>query len=357
MNGVKSIAFHRSVLTFLVYLLCVPAVVYSQSSFYEGKTLTIVQGRRPGGTGDLRVRAIIPFLQKYIPGNPTIVNEYMPGGGGRKVTNFIARKARANGLTIANTTVGTVVNAVVGAPGVQYELDKLVYLGSPYSTNYAVFVTSKASGLDSLEKLRTVPGIRIGGQSVGFITYIEGRVFAYFLDLKDPAFVTGYSGSEMDLALLRNEIDARANSGETLLTRQRDALEKGLVRVHAALEAPKGYRIDNPVFKDLPALESLVKSDIERKALALARSFRGSGTPWVAPPGVPKEHVATLRAAMTKTFKDPEFFKNYKRLTGVEPTPLLPEEQEKAIMEHPRDPEVIKLVKNWAGPGPLLPRQ
>ena len=45
----------------------------AQTSFFQGKTITIVQGRDPGGTGDLRVRALVPFLQKYIPGNPTIV--------------------------------------------------------------------------------------------------------------------------------------------------------------------------------------------------------------------------------------------------------------------------------------------
>ena len=33
-----------------------------------------------------------PILQRYIPGNPTIVNEYMPGGGGEKpLTTFTGR--------------------------------------------------------------------------------------------------------------------------------------------------------------------------------------------------------------------------------------------------------------------------
>ena len=62
----------------------VPVVSTAQTSFFQGKTITIVQGRDPGGTGDLRVRALVPFLQKYIPGNPTIVMEFMPGGGSRK---------------------------------------------------------------------------------------------------------------------------------------------------------------------------------------------------------------------------------------------------------------------------------
>ncbi len=50
-----------------------PEAAFSQASFFQGKTITIVQGRDPGGTGDLRVRALVPFLQKYIPGNPTII--------------------------------------------------------------------------------------------------------------------------------------------------------------------------------------------------------------------------------------------------------------------------------------------
>ena len=45
----------------------------AQAPFYQGKTITIIQGRGPGGTGDLRVRALVPFLRKYIPGSPTIV--------------------------------------------------------------------------------------------------------------------------------------------------------------------------------------------------------------------------------------------------------------------------------------------
>ena len=31
--------------------------------FYKGKTLTVIEGRNPGGLGDLRVRATLEFLQ------------------------------------------------------------------------------------------------------------------------------------------------------------------------------------------------------------------------------------------------------------------------------------------------------
>ncbi len=60
---------------------------------------------------------------------------------------------------------------------------------------------------------------------------------------------------------------------------------------------------------------------------------------------------------MRKTFKDPAFLKEFKKLTADEATPLLPEAQEKAIKNIPRDAEVIALFKTLAGNDPLPVRQ
>jgi hypothetical protein len=64
----------------LLFFLIAPESALPQTPFYEGKTITIAQGRDPGGTGDMRVRAMIPFLQKYTPGNPNIVASICPVG-------------------------------------------------------------------------------------------------------------------------------------------------------------------------------------------------------------------------------------------------------------------------------------
>src|SRR5262245_35274272 len=81
-------------------LVLLPDFLYSQSDFYRGKTLRIVHGRDAGGSGDPRVKALVPFLQKYIPGNPTIVHEFMPGGGGRKAGNYIYGSVKTAALNI-----------------------------------------------------------------------------------------------------------------------------------------------------------------------------------------------------------------------------------------------------------------
>src|SRR3990167_5525242 len=103
----------------------------AEKPYYEGKTITIIQATNPGGTGDLRRKALAPYLQKYIPGNPTVLFEYMPGGGGRKAGNYIYRSARPDGLTIGGFSNTLISAALLGAAGVQYDIDRLIYLGTP----------------------------------------------------------------------------------------------------------------------------------------------------------------------------------------------------------------------------------
>jgi tripartite-type tricarboxylate transporter receptor subunit TctC len=338
----------------LLSLSLLPSHAFAQAPFYQGKTITIIQGREPGGTGDMRVRAVIPYLRKYIPGIPTIVTEFMPGSGGRKAANHIFKGVRPDGLTIGNVGAGLVANAILGETGVQYDLDKLIYLGSPNSATHYVFATRKQAGLSSLEKLRGASGVRVGAQSVGHDIYINGRLFAWFLGLKDPRFVTGYSGPEVDLALMRGEVDARANIADTIVQRTPDWIEKGLVDFHAIIEIPKGDK--HPRFAHLPEIETFARSDRERKLLGMNRAFRLTGSPYILPPGTPKERMEILQEAIRKAFKDPEFHKEFKKLTGDDATPLMPEAHDKAIRELPRDPEIVELFKKLAGAEPLPPR-
>jgi tripartite-type tricarboxylate transporter receptor subunit TctC len=334
----------------LVFLFFTPA--HSQTPFYQGKTITLLHGRAPGGSGDYRVRAVLPFLQKYIPGNPTFVHEYMDGGGGRKAANHIFAMARTDGLVIGNVGGGVVANAVLGETGVQYDLDKLPFIGSPYSATHYVFATRRELGLTNLEKLRAATGIRIGAQSVGHTNYTIGRIFAALLGLKDSKYVTGYSIPERDAALLRGEIDAIANTDD-FYARNPHWIDQKLVDFHAVMEIPKGLK--HPLFSRQPDIETFAKTEPARKVLSMFRLFRLSGSPFILPPATQKDRAEIIKEALRKTFKDPEFFKEYKKVVGEEPTPLLPEENERAIRELPREPETIELFKKFAGAGALPP--
>jgi hypothetical protein len=245
---------------------------------------------------------------------------------------------------------------VLGSTGVEYDIDKLIYLGAANSTAQYVFNSVAKLGLDSIDKLRARPGLRIGAQTVGHDIYINGRLFSWLLGLKEPKFVTGYSGPELDLAMIGGELDARANIPDTILQRSPEYIEKKLVNFHAIIQIPKEDRHPHPAFAKLPELESFAKSEREKKIMTMFRTFRLVGSPYILPPGTPQEPVSILREAMRKTFKDPAFLKEFKRLSADDATPLLPEAQEKAIKDIPRDAEIVALFNKLAGNDPLPSR-
>ena len=338
----------------IVIAALVPSHAFSQAPFYQGKTITVIATTAPGGTQDLRVKALVPFLRKYIPGNPTIIIEYMDGGGGRKGANYLFRNAKPDGLTVGAMSGGIVALQIMRESGVMYDIDKFIQLGSPESTVHYTIYTRKELGLDNLEKLRAASVLRIGAQSVGHVSYVAGRLFAYFFGLKDPKFIAGYTSPEVDAALVRGELDARANNTASVLRRNPEWFEKGVMNFHAILEVPKGEKHQR--LGHLPEIESFAKTERDKKLINMWRVFRLVGSPYMLPPGTPKERVETLQDAMRKALKDPEFYREFLKLVGDDAEPLMPEELAKAIKEMPRDPEVVDLLRSLSGAGPLPPR-
>ena len=338
----------------LVVAVLSPDYGFAQAPFYQGKTITIIAGTAPGGIGDNRVKSMVPYLRKFIPGGPSIVVEYMDGGGGRQVGNHMARNARPDGLTIGAFSSAVISLNILRESGVMYDIDKFFYLGSPESTSHLVFYTRKEAGLSSLEKLRAASGIRVGARPVGHSAYIAARFFAYFLGLKDTKFIPGYAAPELDVALLRGEVDARANTATSIWQRNPEWYEKGLMDFHAIMEVPKGLKY--PRFGHLPEIESFAKSEKEIKLLTMSRVFRLTGSPYVLPPGTPKDRVEVLQEAMRKALKDADFHREYRKVVGEDADPLMPEELAKAIRDAPRDAELIEMFKTLSGPAPLPAR-
>ena len=327
-------------------LIAVPA--FAQTPYYAGKTITIIRGGGPGGSGEFQSRALMPYLKKYIPGNPTITMEFMDGASGRKGANYMYT-AKPDGLKIGSAGA-MIPGPVLGLPGSNYDIDKFIYIGSTETGNPYAFFTRKNSAFDSLDKVRNTRGLRIGAHSVGHSVYVTARMFAYFLDFKEPKFVVGFNDPEMDVALNNGELDARTSGNIDSVLKD---LGEG-VQFHATISNPKG-RFD-PRLPGLADIDTFTKNDKERNVVNLLRAFQVPRWPHHLSPGTPPELVKILREAMAKTFKDLGFQQDFKKLMGREPTPLTGEEVEKAIKELPRDPEVIALYKKLAEAGALPPR-
>ncbi|MGB7948105.1 MAG: hypothetical protein WCH75_10525 [Candidatus Binatia bacterium] len=346
---------YRTLSTWMMVLTIICALSFpnqasAQTPYYEGKTITIVRGGGPGGSGDFQARALIPFLTKYVPGHPSVLLEMMPGAAGRKAANYMFNTAKPDGLTIGSAGGAVLPGPIIGLPGVKFDIDKFIYLGSTETGYPYVFYTRKEAGFDNLDKLRGASGIRVGAHSVGHSLYVTARLFAYVLQLKDPGFVVGFTNPELNIAMERGEVDARTTSNID------DLFRDGLVEkndFHAQIMNPKG-RTD-PRFPKLPDLLAFTKNERVAQVVDMFRAFQYPRWPIHLPPGTPQPQVKILREALNKTWKDPEFIKTFTKLMGREPTPISGEEVEKAVKELPRDPEVVALYKKLADSGPLPP--
>src|SRR5215813_5182379 len=111
--------------------------------------------------------------------------------------------------------------------------------------------------------------------------------------------------------------------------------------IHALMEVPRGNKY--PRFGHLPEIETFARPEKERKVLAMFRNLRLTGSPFFASLRIPADRIEILKQAMTKSLNDPEFYKEHKKLVSEDPTPLLPEENQKAIRDLPPDAETIGL--------------
>ena len=143
---------------------------------------------------------------------------------------------------------------------------------------------------------------------MGHVQYIRGRLFAWLLDLKDSKFVVGYAGTELDIALERGEIDARAVAVDTVSMSE---AYKKLVDFHAILEIPKGHRPRQ--FVNLPEIEAFVRSDREPSSNHVA-GFLGSRNAGLSPQArqrISPRYSGKPFAGLTKTVSFTNSTKNF----------------------------------------------
>ena len=329
-----------------------------EAPFYQGKTLTVVQGAGdPGGTADLRTRAVTTYLSKHLGGNPAVVFQYMSGGGGLQVANYVAAMARRDGLTIGVFPSSVFDHAIVGNPGARFELKDFVFLGSPIGGGgpYTLAIRP-ALALDGIEKLRAFKGLRFAERSVGHTMYIIGRVMAFILELREPRWIVGYGSSELGLALERGEADARANSLPSIVRETPHWLKEEFgFPVVMRDEIGRGLEVAPEFPQNRPYLESYVDTELKRGMLRFRNAVRPAGNVFVAPRGVPEPALRALQEALARVWKDPQFVKDYQKQTQDLPTPVTGQEIEDVLRELPMEPKIREVFKQVAGPGPLPP--
>jgi putative tricarboxylic transport membrane protein len=89
--------------------------------FFKGKQIKIVVGFTAGGINDLWARLYTQYLGKYIPGNPDLLVQNVPGGGSMIAANQLYNIAKPDGLTLAMISSGLYFDQLIGVKEVQFD--------------------------------------------------------------------------------------------------------------------------------------------------------------------------------------------------------------------------------------------
>src|SRR5690606_2743414 len=94
---VRSLRFVSAVVACLTPL---PAAAQSADQFFAGKQIRLLLSAGAGGGYASYAIAFAPYLSKHIPGNPTIIVDYMTGAGGIRAMNFLYANAPKDGTVL-----------------------------------------------------------------------------------------------------------------------------------------------------------------------------------------------------------------------------------------------------------------
>ncbi|HWE74273.1 MAG TPA: tripartite tricarboxylate transporter substrate-binding protein [Stellaceae bacterium] len=277
--------------------------------FYKGRTVTVYIASGPGGGYDAYGRILAQYIVKHLPGHPQDIAENMTGAGGRTVANFLYNKAPKDGTAIGILQAPIIMDRLLygeKAQGVLYDPLKFSWIGSlDQFTPIAVIMNTL--GVKTLDQAKGKE-IKFGSSGGDVSERLYANILNTMLGTKFVA-VPGYSGSsEIALAMDRGEIPAFVGWYWAGMKRTKpEWLEKNLITVLVQFGIAPNPEIKAPFILDL--LKSADDKQVVRTAIAQLAMAR----PFTAPPGVPADRVAALRAAFDATVKDPEFLADAKK--------------------------------------------
>ena len=322
-----------------------PASAQSVADFYAGKSVNVLIGFTPGGGYDAYARTLSRHMGRYIPGNPRLLPQNMPGAGSLRAANYLYSVAPKDGTAIAHFAPGVMFEPLLGRPSAeaaQFDATKFTWLGS-VSKEVSVCAFMASTGIRTWADMRSrkyiIAASGGGAESDVFPTVLKNM---FNLPLK---LVTGYpGGTEMILAMERHEADGRCGwSWTSLLSRSRALLDNKQINLTLQIALEKDM---HPALADVPLIVDLTNDPQKKAALKLIVSRQAIARPFAAPPGVPADRARALREAFDATMKDAEFLAEAKRLS-LDVQPVTGAEVAALIRDvYASPPEAVKLASD-----------
>lgn len=321
-GGVTAMGWAR-VLALLASLVPAVAGADEVADFYRGRQVDLVVGFGPGGGYDSYARLLARHIGNYIPGNPNVVVENMPGAGSLRAANFIYSVAPKDGSAFGLFARDMALVALLGGdPNVQFDPRRFTWLGtsSSYANDAYLLMLRKDAPVKSIADARRPggPPMVLGGTAEGSTSDDVPILLRDLLGLH-IRLVNGYRDSGvLFLAIDQNEVEGRTVGLSAVRSAHPQWLGPGST-MRVLLQFARATRLAD--FADVPTAEELAPDARSRALIALAELPYLLSRPFAAPPGLPPARAKALQAAFLAVHKDPGYLADAAKL-HVDVSPL-----------------------------------
>jgi tripartite-type tricarboxylate transporter receptor subunit TctC len=303
-------------------------------------------GSTAGGFYDRWARLFAKHMGKYIPGNPEIIAQNMPGAGSVIATNHVYNVAKPDGLTLVMPLNSVYVDQLVGRKEVQFDLRRFHWIGSPAIESSIMYMRSDAPYKSIADIVKAKEPPKCGGTGTASVDYILAKVLEDTVGAKFNNILGYAGGTEIDLAVEKGEVVCRSHSmsahfgREPFDTWHKKRFDRHIIQTGRKRDARAG---DVPTTHEI--FEQFKVPANSRRFAQVVLAAGDFGRPMMATPGTPADRVKTLRQAYAKVLTDAEAAGEAKKARmDIDPTSGGElESLVKEIFDSP--PEVIERVK------------
>jgi tripartite-type tricarboxylate transporter receptor subunit TctC len=328
----------------MIATLPLAAKAQSAADFYKGRTVTMMIGSAPGGGYDAMGRAVSRHIGKHIPGNPVVVVQNMSGAGGIIPTNYLFKMAAKDGSLIGTVNNTTPFEPLIGTKEASYDPTQFNWLGTP-SVEVGLVAVWRESPIRTLDDLKAKEST-MGSSGANSTPSFYARLLNELLGAK-MKIVVGYPGqNEAFLAMERGELDGYPSTFYSALTSTRpEWLRDKKVRVLIQYGPQR-----QPELGETPFLPDLLTKPEDKALAQVAFAALALGRPFLMPPGVPADRVATMRTALMDVFTDKEFIAEAEKLQLSVGSVRTGEQLQKEIADaYKSPPELVARLRRLAG--------
>ena len=341
---IKSIAHGTAILTLAVFF-CGPGSAWGED-FYKGKTITILAGTGAGNVYDLYARLFAQHMGKYIPGNPDIIVQNMPGAASMIAANHLYNVSKPDGLTVGAIFPALYFDQVVQRPEVKYDWSKFVWLGSPVKSEHLFYMRADAPYKSIHDIVKTSNPPKCGATGTASTAYYIPKLLDQVIGTNFEVILGYKTGTDIDLAVERGEVICRAFTITAFFAREPffTWVKKKFVRILVQSGKKRDRRLaDVPTIHEL--MDQYKTNDAGRRLANLVLAGGEFGRPYVLPPNTPPDRVKMIREAFAKTLQDEAAIADGKQ-KNLEFDPSTAEELEtlaKEVVTQP--PDIVARVK------------